>query len=73
MAAPAPAPNPLDAFEAWVYAEQLRLLAAMKAAADAGRDYSRESWRFDAMAWGAQALLIYRREVLARIDEGAAP
>lgn len=65
--------DPLDAFEDWVYAEQLRLLAAMKSAADAGRDYSRDSWRCDAMAWAAQALLIYRREVLARADEGAAP
>ena len=72
MAAPAPAPNPLDAFEAWVYSEQMRLLDVMKAAADAGRDYSRDSWRCDAMAWAAQALLIYRREHAAQSGEGAA-
>ena len=64
--------NPLDAFETWVYAEQMRLLDVMKAAADAGRDYSRDSWRCDAMAWAAQALLIYRREHAAQPGEGAA-
>ena len=32
--------NPLDAFETWVYAEQMRLLDAMKAAADAGRAHA---------------------------------